>query len=78
MKPKTGSLTMKEMRLRLSPHKSDTSTANNDPFGQLEESDTEEASMYQEPVRLEVVGGFLIAAVVGRLNSGVEPNLVER
>ena len=47
-----GSLTLQEMRLRLSPLKADSSTAK-DPFGHLEESDTEEASMYQEPVRLD-------------------------
>ena len=48
---KNGNLTMKEMRLRLSPLKS-TSHSTQGPFGHLEESDTEDGSMYQEPFRL--------------------------
>ena len=54
-----GSLTMKEMRLRLSPMKPYTSSHSGGggtqrPFGgDLDDSsDTEEASLYQEPLRL--------------------------
>ena len=51
VKQKTGSLTMKEMRLRLSPLKTG-SDLKRPPFGQAEESDPDDASLYQEPFRL--------------------------
>ena len=55
---KNGNLTMKEMRLRLSPmkprHGGSGGSSTHRPFdGDLDESsDTEEASLYQEPLRL--------------------------
>ena len=54
VKHKSGSLTMKEMRLRLSPLKSGGSPGDgvSEPFGHIDESDPEEASLYQEPFRV--------------------------
>ena len=57
---KNGNLAMKEMRLRLSPMKPHHRHGDGPPFGGDlldDSSDTEEASLYQEPLRLLDNGG---------------------